>query len=150
MLFRSENLSKLFMIDSPQISIIVLILSSWGPSKNIKTSGFNPKRSYKNLGSSYAFALTGRSSVIKKPKGYSIAKVKKITEKYESDACDGKAAVSRKTPNVIVVMNESFTDLSYLGSFKTSADYIPFVRGLKKNTIKEMIEIGRASCRERV
>lgn len=117
-------------------SFYCIILSSWGPSKNIKTSGFNPKRSYKNLGSSYAFALTGRSSVIKKPKGYSIAKVKKITEKYESDACDGKAAVSRKTPNVIVVMNESFTDLSYLGSFKTSADYIPFVRGLKKNTIK--------------
>ncbi len=42
---------------------------------------------------------------------------------------------SRK-PNVIVVMNESFADLSVLGPMEVTEDYMPFFRSLTENTIK--------------
>ncbi|MGN0164050.1 MAG: LTA synthase family protein, partial [Candidatus Ornithomonoglobus sp.] len=39
-------------------------------------------------------------------------------------------------PNIVVVMNESFSDLAAVGDFETNEDYMPFFRGLENNTIK--------------
>lgn len=39
-------------------------------------------------------------------------------------------------PNIIVIMNETFSDLRVLGKLSTNQDYMPFVRNLTKNTIK--------------
>ena len=41
-----------------------------------------------------------------------------------------------KSPNVIVIMNESFADLKAVGDMEMTQDYMPFFRKLKKNTIK--------------
>ena len=38
-------------------------------------------------------------------------------------------------PNIIVIMNESFADLSVLGDFETDVDYMPYIRGLTEDTI---------------
>ena len=43
-----------------------------------------------------------------------------------------------RLPNIIVVMNEAFSDLSVLGDFTTNEDYMPFLHKLQKgyeNTI---------------
>ena len=43
-----------------------------------------------------------------------------------------------KLPNIIVIMNEAFSDLSVLGDFTTNEDYMPFLHELQKgyeNTI---------------
>ena len=42
----------------------------------------------------------------------------------------------KKRPNIIVIMNESYSDLSVVGDFETNIDYMPYYRTLKKNTIK--------------
>ncbi len=39
-------------------------------------------------------------------------------------------------PNIVVVMNESFADLSAVGEFETNEDYMPFFHGLENNTVK--------------
>ena len=53
---------------------------------------------------------------------------------------DQPAASARKkkgqAPNVICIMNETFSDLRVLGQLSTNQDYMPFVRNLTKNTIK--------------
>lgn len=36
-----------------------------------------------------------------------------------------------KDPNIIVIMNESFSDLSVIGDFDTNKDYMPFINSLK-------------------
>ena len=36
----------------------------------------------------------------------------------------------RKKPNIIVIMNEAFSDPSVLGDFTTNEDYMPFVHSL--------------------
>ena len=47
-------------------------------------------------------------------------------------------------PNIIVVMNESFSDLSVLGDFKTNEDYLPFLHSLQQgaeNTVTGMLNV---------
>lgn len=39
-------------------------------------------------------------------------------------------------PNIIAIMNESFADLKAVGDMDVTKDYMPFFRGLTKNTIK--------------
>lgn len=46
------------------------------------------------------------------------------------------ATENGKKPNVIVIMNESFADLSAVGNLKTSTDAMPFFHSLRENTIK--------------
>lgn len=36
-----------------------------------------------------------------------------------------------KNPNIIIIMNESFSDLSVIGDFETNEDYMPFINRLK-------------------
>lgn len=39
-------------------------------------------------------------------------------------------------PDIICIMNETFSDLRILGDLSTNKDYMPFLRNLTKNTIK--------------
>ncbi len=41
-----------------------------------------------------------------------------------------------QVPNIICIMNETYSDLRILGDFSTNIDYMPFTRRLTKNTIK--------------
>lgn len=42
----------------------------------------------------------------------------------------------KNRPNIIVIMNESYSDLRAVGDFETNIDYMPYYNSLKKNTIK--------------
>lgn len=110
--------------------------SSYVEDHKFKVSGFKPKGTYNENGCALSFVLTVRNSIVRKPKGYDRDDVLKIAEMYQSDKRIEAKEVSEKTPNVIVVMNESFSDLSVLGKFETNQDVIPFYNSLKENTVK--------------
>ncbi|MDD6154148.1 MAG: LTA synthase family protein [Eubacteriales bacterium] len=103
---------------------------------NIKVSGFKPKFSYKKNGYALLFAVTIKTSFIEKPDDYSPEAVDKIMSGYESDKAKGKLKVSEKNPNVIVIMNEAFSDLNTIGPVSTNKDFMPYLHSLKENTIK--------------
>lgn len=72
------------------------------------------------------------SLTIEKPDGYSVKKVQGI-----ADSIVQKPAVKTDPPeNVIVIMNESFADLSVLGDVSTSEEMLPFISRLTENTLK--------------
>lgn len=48
---------------------------------------------------------------------------------YVSPVSDGTFDLS-KAPNIIVIMNEAFSDLSVIGDFSTSEDYMPFFHSM--------------------
>ncbi len=102
----------------------------------IIVSGFKPYGTYRTNGYALAFVVTAKNSIVEKPEGYSPEKVRELTKGYTSDRGIDKTAATTKSPNVIVVMNESFSDLSILGDFETNEDYIPFYHKLKKNAVK--------------
>ncbi|MCD8104285.1 MAG: sulfatase-like hydrolase/transferase [Lachnospiraceae bacterium] len=56
------------------------------------------------------------------------------TSAEEADADSGEEAA---TPNIIVIMNESWADYTDIGNgLELSEDYMPFIRSLTENTIK--------------
>ena len=103
---------------------------------NVRISGFKPRDSYAENGCALSFMLTAKNSVVLKPDGYDPSVVSSLAEKYPSDSIAPAKKVGKKTPNIIVIMNESFADLAVFGSIDTSDDWMPYYRTLKENTIK--------------
>lgn len=77
------------------------------------------------------FYLNLRKMKLKKPEGYDASTAEKILEPYESANTE-----AGNRPNVIAIMNESFSDLSVLGEVQTNQDYLPFFKSLQKNTVR--------------
>lgn len=80
---------------------------------------------------------------IDKPQGYSNSEAQAVLQEYNNEAEKGEEC-SEELPNIIVVMNEAFSDLSVLGEFETNEDYMPFVHSLQngaKNTVTGMLNV---------
>lgn len=72
------------------------------------------------------FALNLTSNIkytfLVKPSGYSEAEVERIYSLIETE--DSIADSDIIQPNIIVIMNESFTDLAFLGQLETNSEYM--------------------------
>lgn len=78
------------------------------------------------------FSIALRYSSVDKPEGYSKDTVLELMEQYP-----GIPAQEEKKPvNIVVVMNESFGDLTIFDSLNASEDPTPFLHSLEENTIK--------------
>ena len=87
----------------------------------------------------YFVANAGKVTV-EKPDGYSVKKVDMILSKYEEKNDENELDLHKKNPNIIMIMNESFSDLRVLGDYKTNEEVMPFFDSLKKNTVKGYVE----------
>lgn len=99
---------------------------------------FTPAYMTKVNGMAVTFAMDLKFVAVDKPDGYSRQKAKELLDSYAGT--DDNTAIADKSdyPNIIVVMDEAFSDLSVLGDFDTNIDYMPFVHSLEKgneNTI---------------
>ncbi len=101
-----------------------------------KVSSFRPTETYYRNGCALSFMVTVKNSIVRAPDGYDITDIEAIAEEYPSDAAKPVDKVSEKTPNVIIVMNESFSDLQVLGDIETNQDFLSFYRSISENAIK--------------
>ena len=90
---------------------------------------FTPAHMTKVNGMAVTFAMDMEYIHVDKPKGYSVTRAKAILEEYESP---NNANQPADYPNVIVIMNEAFSDLAVLGDFETNEDYMPFIHSLQQ------------------
>lgn len=98
---------------------------------------FNPVAMYRDNGFAVSFIMNLQYVRIEKPEGYSLINVQKIqNEMMENMPENEKESAAEEQPNIIVVMNEAFSDLSVLGDFETNVDYMPFIHSLRENTRK--------------
>lgn len=100
---------------------------------NIKVSSFKPRKGYKKYGFAMSFMIQIYYLIPDKPDDYSVNAVEEIIEGYESDPVDMETEVQ---PNIICIMNETFSDLNYIDEVETSEEVLPFINSLKENTIK--------------
>ena len=76
------------------------------------------------------FLISFRDTFITAPEGYSEAVITELEEKYTEQE-------NAQTPNIIVIMNESFADFSVLGSeLSTNIPVTPYFDSLQENTIR--------------
>ena len=72
--------------------------------------------------------------VYKRQDGYSPEAVDKIADKYQ--VTQGTNKKLKQKPNVVVIMNETFSDLNVVNKIKTNKEVMPFINSLSENTIK--------------
>lgn len=104
----------------------------------LDTTLFTPNVLYRNNGLMGGFLGILKYLKVEKPDGYSPQKAQETAAQYEDDAIAADAAETELTelPNIIVIMNEAFSDLSVFGDFETDSDYMPFIHSLKENAVK--------------
>ena len=90
---------------------------------------FTPAHMTKVNGMAVTFAMDMEYVYIEKPEGYSVEKAEDILKSY---AIEEDFSSETEYPNVIVVMNEAFSDLAVLGDFTTNQDYMPFIHQLQQ------------------
>ena len=75
---------------------------------------------------------------VEKPDSYSQETLAALAGENPSDTADAAASADGGTRpvNVIVIMNESLSDLSVLPGVETNMDAMPFLRSLTENTVK--------------
>lgn len=88
---------------------------------------------YKIQGSVASFIKYGMSIKVKEPYGYSKSKLMDIRESVEPEHVNKKTDPIAE--NVIMVMNESFSDLKVLGN-AYDEEVLPFLNSLNDNVIK--------------
>lgn len=79
---------------------------------------------------------------VSKPSGYSVSDCQKTLEEY--DKSEENDSTDSDLPNIIVVMDEAFSDLGVIGDFDTTSDYMPFVHSMmegKENTVSGYLNV---------
>lgn len=116
------------------IKIFFLKTNLWVPSSEYKANGFLA-----------SFVKQANDLMVKKPKGYSLDKIEDIyystldTKTASIDLDETSSQEGREKPNIIVVMNESYSDLSVHHTFGTSEDYMKFFKSIWQNNISGYI-----------
>lgn len=100
----------------------------------LDTTLFTPNVLYRNNGLTAGFLANLKYLNVEKPSGYSEKKAREIAASCQEE--EQMPVTKEELPNVIVIMDEAFSDLSVLGDFETDYDYMPFIRSLKENTVK--------------
>lgn len=95
---------------------------------------FTPYAMIKRDGIATAFLYEIQFLAVHKPEGYDADEAEEVYEALRDDI----AASNDRKPNIIVVMDEAFSDPAVLGDFETNIDYMPFIHSLqegKENTV---------------
>jgi len=129
--FRKTRYVRMLSGLSAVFLCIVIILST----PKINTETWEQKGSYLN-GYVLNFVLSARDSFVKAPDGYNLETIEELEATYKESKKNTLSLTMDKKPTIIVVMNESFADLSVIGEVVTNEPLTPFMDSLTDNTIK--------------
>lgn len=106
-------------------------------TENLLPGGFlfTQWATYRDNGFAVSFMMNLKYLDITEPDGYSLNQVETSMEKFSAlPATSQTTVLERQNPNIIVIMNEAFSDLSVLGDFEPSEDYMPFIHSLNDSS----------------
>ncbi len=112
------------------VATALLCLFIWNIDyKSYSTSTFDQESTNDLNGVALSFWVNVRKTAFEKPEGYDKDALLEYISSYVADTLpEGK-----ELPNIIVIMNESFSDLSYIGRLKTDTEYMSYYDSLEKN-----------------
>ena len=117
------------------ISVICIILLSLFPASGhfgVQGATMSVQQVYEKNGFILGFVSSYKR--IEKPKDYSAVRVKSILENNQENL--NNKVNNQELPNIIIIMNESFSDLRITREYATSCNPIGFVDSLDDNVIK--------------
>ncbi|MCD8011490.1 MAG: LTA synthase family protein [Lachnospiraceae bacterium] len=105
---------------------------------NLDNTLFTPNYMAKKNGFTTAFLMDLKYLTVEVPDDYSAEEAEATLAEYEEET------ETESTPNIIVIMDEAFSDPAVLGDFDTNEDYMPFVHSLQddaENTISGYLNV---------
>lgn len=111
------------------ISVWLCLNISWIDHEDFSTSTFDQESTNDLNGIALSFYINVRKMAFEKPLGYD----EQALDEYIAQYVDEVLPEGEELPNIIVIMNESFSDLSYLGKLRTDTEYMPYFESLTKN-----------------
>ncbi len=105
---------------------------------------FTPTVYYERNGAAVSFLSTLHYLNVDRPDGYDADTVAAAASVYAADAADARdvyLASGEERPNVIVIMNEAFSDLRALCDYETNLPVTPNIDALTENTIKGNLHV---------
>ena len=142
----------------------VFYFTDFFADQGLKPDFFNQTRGYENHGAILEFAINTKYIKLTQPTGYDSDEIETIVaEQLEegsphiletallrqgaspeeaAEAVDVVTAGEQGiTPNILVIMNESYSDLRVVGDIETNIPFMPFVDGLTENTIQGSVYV---------
>ncbi len=124
----------------PSAGIAGVVLAVFFGTGFVENQGIEPSMwTTRGNGLALNFSVCLKYMRVEKPEGYAQESLEQLTA---DTASDGPSVTvtdpdgTTRPVNVIVIMNESFSDLSVLPRVETNQDAMPFLRSLTENTIK--------------
>lgn len=116
-----------------------VMYSSYLEEHNITGHYWNMSENQLLNGTFLSFLVICGESEMKVPADYSYQNIEKIAVTAEEEYEGPKSSGAK--PNIIMIMNEAWSDLAVLGDLDTTADYMPFTHSLTENTIKGNLHV---------
>ncbi|MCR5294352.1 MAG: sulfatase-like hydrolase/transferase [Lachnospiraceae bacterium] len=118
------------------ICFYVFFRTSFFTDQGMWFANFNPQSSYVRFGMEACFLGYAKLAQPSVPEGYSAEKVEEIIAAAKDEANDGGGAGGELPENIIVIMNESFSDLSIYPGLQTTEEVMPYFNSLTENAQK--------------
>lgn len=96
---------------------------------------FTPTVMSRRDGTAVAFLMELKYISVDKPKGYSADAAEQILAPFAEETQN----LPETLPNIIVIMNEAFSDPAVLGEFETNMDYMPYVHSILSGAVDNTI-----------
>jgi phosphoglycerol transferase MdoB-like AlkP superfamily enzyme len=145
---RLRGKRRLFALGMTIAPVVLLVLfvarlqdESFQTEHHLYPFLFTPAYMTKVNGMGVTFAMNLAYLKVDRPEGYSAKEAEALLESYR-EADDAEAAgadvsedgAAETYPNIIVIMDEAFSDLAVLGDVDASEDYMPFLHRMQEGT----------------
>ena len=134
-LFRIQFKHVVFLRLLSGLAAVWLCLVISIETTGVNTETWEQKGSYRN-GYVLNFVLSARDSFVSAPEEYDLEHIMEMEKEYSGVEENPLGEELEKQPTIIVVMSESFADLSVIGEFNTNKPLTPFMDSLYENTTK--------------
>ncbi|WP_165920868.1 LTA synthase family protein [Muricomes intestini] len=141
--YRQKNVKRRIQTAAVTLCYLVLMYSIFWDNEFMTENAVKPylwelTESAKNHGGVLEFAAGIPGLKVEKPISYSSAKAQELKQEgaSEDSRLNVHTKLNGKKPDIIVIMNESFSDLRQVGNFDTDTEYLDYFNSLQDNVIR--------------
>lgn len=125
-------------------SFMLIVFTAWIQSeKNHYKQGlydklFTPIAMMEKDGFAVTFLIDLQYLMVEKPAGYSAAEEAAVLDQYAGEE-QADETQAREYPDIVVIMDEAFSDMGILGEMDCNEDYMPYIHSLQQSDAANVV-----------
>lgn len=125
-------------------SFMLIVFTAWiQPEKNHYKQGlydklFTPIAMMEKDGFAVTFLIDLQYLLVEKPAGYSAAEEAAVLDQYAGEE-QADETQAREYPDIVVIMDEAFSDMGILGEMDCNEDYMPYIHSLQQSDAANVV-----------